>query len=63
MNLSRNAWVSPWEPDRVRDESVPMLLEDAKALAVSLIRAFDEGDRETLQQLLHGRSMRKGETV
>ena len=63
MNLSRKSWVSPWEPERVRDESVPMLIEDAKALAVSLICAFDKGDLDTLHRLLHGRSMRKGEIV
>lgn len=63
MNLSRRSWVSPWEPDRVRNESVPMLMEDAKALAVSLISAFDENDLETLRRLLSGRSMRKGEVV
>ena len=63
MNLSRNTWVSPWEPDRVRSESVPMLFDAAKALAVSLIRAYDENDGETLYRLLHGRSMQKGEVV
>lgn len=63
MNLSRRSWASPWEPDRVRDESVPMLLEAAKTLAVSLITAFDQDDREKLHRLLHGRSMQKGETV
>ena len=63
MNLSRASWTSPWEPDRVRDESMPMLLDEAKALAVSLIRAFDDGDTETLEKLLHGRSMRKGAVV
>ena len=63
MNLSEKIWISPWEPDRVRSESVPMLLEAAEALAVSLIRAFDDGDAETLHRLLNGRSMRKGEVV
>lgn len=63
MNLSRKSWVSPWEPERVRNESVPMLIDDAKALAVLLIRAYDENDRQTLDRLLRGRSMRKGETV
>ncbi|MBQ6234830.1 MAG: zinc dependent phospholipase C family protein [Clostridia bacterium] len=60
MNLARKSWASPWEPDRVRDESVPMLLDEAKALAVSLITAFDADDRETLSRLLRGRTMRKG---
>ncbi len=63
MNLSRKSWISPWEPERVRSESVPMLLDEAAALAAALIRAFDAGDRETLHRLLHGRSMRKGEIV
>ena len=63
MNLSRKSWISPWEPDRVRDESVPMLLDKAKALAAALITAFDAGDDETLHRLLQGRSMRKGEVV
>jgi hypothetical protein len=60
MNLSRKSWVSPWEPERVRDESVPMLFEQAFALAVSLIRAYDADDRETLSALLHHRTMQKG---
>ena len=60
MNLARRSWVSPWEPDRVRDESVPMLLDEAKALAVALITAFDADDRGTLSRLLRGRTMRKG---
>ena len=60
MNLSRRQWVSPWEPERVRDESVPMLFEEAKALAVSLIRAYDTDDSETLYRLLHNRTMQKG---
>ena len=60
MNLSRSSWVSPWEPDRVRDESVPMLFDKAKALAVALIRAFDANDRETLRSLLENRTMQKG---
>ena len=60
MNLSRSSWVSPWEPDRVRDESVPMLFDEAKALAVALIRAFDANDRETLRSLLENRTMQKG---
>ncbi|MBR4906076.1 MAG: zinc dependent phospholipase C family protein [Clostridia bacterium] len=60
MNLARKSWTSPWAPDRVRDESIPMLLDEAKALAVTLITAFDADDRETLSRLLHGRTMRKG---
>lgn len=60
MNLSRKSWVSPWEPDHVRDESVPMLFEQAFALAVSLIRAYDADDREMLSALLHHRTMQKG---
>ncbi len=60
MNLSQNSWVSPWEPDRVRNESVPMLFDEAKVLAVTLITAYDADDRETLSRLLHGRTMRKG---
>ena len=60
MNLSRGSWVSPWEPDRVRDESVPMLFDEAKTLAVALIRAFDANDRETLRALLTNRTMQKG---
>lgn len=60
MNLSRKSWISPWEPDRVRSESVPMLLDEAADLAVALIRAFDENDRETLTRLLRGRTMQKG---
>ena len=60
MNLSQNSWASPWEPDRVRTESVPMLLDEATALAVDLIRAFDANDRESLQKLLRNRSMQKG---
>ena len=60
MNLAQRSWVSPWEPDRVRNESVPMLFDEAKALAVTLITAFDANDRETLSRLLHGRTMRKG---
>ena len=60
MNLSRKSWVSPWEPDRIRDESVPMLFDDAKALAVTLIRAFDANDRDTLCALLKNRTMQKG---
>ena len=60
MNLSRRQWISPWEPERVRNESVPMLFEEAKALAVSLIRAYDADDFETLYRLLHNRTMQKG---
>ena len=60
MNLAQKSWVSPWEPERIRDESVPMLLDEANALAVTLITAFDADDRETLSRLLHGRTMRKG---
>ncbi len=60
MNLSRKEWASPWEPDRVRTESVPMLFSDAEALAVSLIRAFEANDGETLDRLLSGRTMQKG---
>ncbi|MBQ5992607.1 MAG: zinc dependent phospholipase C family protein [Clostridia bacterium] len=60
MNLSRRRWTSPWEPDHVRDESVPELFDEAKLLAVELIRAFDAGDSETLRRLLHNRTMKKG---
>ena len=60
MNLSRRSWTSPWEPERVRSESVPMLLDEAKALAVALITAFDADDTETLHRLLDGRTMQKG---
>ncbi len=60
MNLARRSWSSPWEPDRVRDESVPMLLDEAKVLAAALITAFDADDRETLARLLRGRTMQKG---
>ncbi len=60
MNLSRGEWISPWEPDRVRSESVPMLFQEAEALAVALIRAFEANDSETLDRLLAGRTMQKG---
>ena len=60
MNLSRKDWTSPFEPDRVRNESVPMLFANAKALAVSLIRAFSANDREVLSALLKNRTMQKG---
>ena len=60
MNLSRREWTSPWEPDRVRNESVPMLFDDAKALAVELIHAYDANDRDALYRLLHNRTMQKG---
>ena len=60
MNLSRREWISPWEPDRIRSESVPMLFDEAKALAAALFSAFDANDRETLSRLLHGRTMQKG---
>ena len=60
MNLAQKSWASPWEPERIRSESVPMLLDEAKALAVTLITAFDADDRETLSRLLHGRTMQKG---
>jgi hypothetical protein len=60
MNLSRAEWTSPWEPGRVRNESVPMLLDDAKALSVSLINAFRANDTETLFRLLKNRTMQKG---
>lgn len=60
MNLSRSEWVSPWEPDRIRTESVPMLLDEAESLAVALIRAFESDDRETLSRLLSSRTMQKG---
>lgn len=63
MNLARREWASPWEPDRVRTESVPMLFDDAEALAVNLIRAFDANDAETLHRLLGGRTMQKGVLV
>jgi hypothetical protein len=60
MNLSRSEWTSPWEPDRIRTESVPMLFDEAEALAVSLIRAYEADDREALNALLSGRTMQKG---
>lgn len=60
MNLNRREWASPWEPDRIRTESVPMLFDEAEALAVSLIRAFEARDTETLHRLLLGRTMQKG---
>ena len=60
MNRSRRAWTSPWEPDRVRDESVPMLFDEAKELAAALFAAFDANDRETLSRMLRGRTMQKG---
>ena len=60
MNLSRRSWASPWAPDAVRTESVPMLLDEANTLAVDLIAAFDADDRETLHRLLSGRTMQKG---
>jgi len=60
LNLSRKSWVSPFEPERVRSESVPMLFDEAKALAVSLIDAFRTNDRETLSVLLKNRTMQKG---
>lgn len=63
MNLSRAEWASPFEPDRVRDESVPMLFDEAKTLAVSLIRAFTDGESETLRALLKNRTMQKGALV
>jgi predicted lipid-binding transport protein (Tim44 family) len=37
-----------------------MLLDEAKQLAVALIRAFDADDQETLRRLLQNRSMQKG---
>lgn len=60
MNLSRKSWASPWEPDRVRYESVPELFDEAERLAVELIRAFDENDQKALHRLLSNRTMRKG---
>ena len=60
MNLSRAPWRSPWAPDVERNESVPMLITEAEALAVELIRAFDTNDRATLERLLTGRTMQKG---
>ncbi len=63
LNLSRRPWRSPWEPDRERNESVPMLIEEAMSLAVSLIRAFDADDTETLSALLQNRTMKKGKPV
>jgi hypothetical protein len=63
MNLSRAEWASPFEPDRVRDESVPMLFDEAKTLAVSLIRAFTDGESETLRALLKNRTMQKGALI
>jgi hypothetical protein len=60
MNLARAAWASPWEPDRIRTESVPMLFDAAEALSVDLIRAYDANDRETLDRLLSDRTMQKG---
>lgn len=63
MNRMRSSWASPYEPDRVRDESVPMLLDEAEALAVSLISAFDANDAEALSNELRGRSMKKGKCL
>ena len=60
MNLSRAEWAAPWAPDRKRNESVPMLTDEAEALACALIRAFEAGDRDTLRKLLSGRTMQKG---
>ena len=60
MNRSRRAWTSPWEPDRVRDESVPMLFDEAKELAAALFAAFDANDRKALSRMLRGRTMQKG---
>jgi predicted lipid-binding transport protein (Tim44 family) len=37
-----------------------MLLDDAKALSVSLINAFRANDTETLFRLLKNRTMQKG---
>ena len=61
MNLSRAEWTSPWEPDRVRNERVPMLFDEATALAIALITAFRTNDRETLSARLQNRTMQKGE--
>ena len=60
MNRSRAPWAPPWASDRVRTDSVPMLLNEAEALALALIEAYRTGDRETLHQLLLGRTMQKG---
>ncbi len=60
LNLSRAEWTSPWEPDRVRNESVPMLFDEAKALAAAMIAAFRAGDRNALSALLRNRTMQKG---
>ncbi len=63
MNLEKRTWVSPWEPDRVRNESVPELIDDAFALAGGLIYAFDADAEDALYALLRNRSMQKGEVV
>ena len=60
MNLSRSVWAAPWAPERVRDESVPMLMEQAEALALALIDALEANDTETLTRLLQNRTMQKG---
>ncbi len=60
MNVSRKKWTSPFNPGISGNDSVPMLFSKAGALAVAMIRAFDEGDSETLSGLLHNRTMQKG---
>ena len=60
MNLSRAPWAAPWAPERIRNESVPMLLSEAQALAVELIVAFEADDRAALDRLLSNRTMQRG---
>lgn len=60
FNLARAPWAAPWAPDCVRNDSVPMLFDEAEALACRLIRAFSENDAETLSALLTNRTMQKG---
>ena len=60
MNLSRADWSAPWAADRIRSDSVPMLMEEARVYALALIRAFDEDDSTELDRLLNGCTMQKG---
>ena len=60
MNLSRAKWTAPWACERERDDSVPMLIDEAKALALALIRAFEANDREALERMLSCRTMQRG---